>query len=157
MKIKFNFGFWDVVQFVFSLFIAMQVGALVGRIVIDTLLDSGAPPLAILITAILAIFASVVMTDKALFRIDKWFDAWLESKRGRKYRLQFLNLPRAWSIWIMDKSTPNRVLLSDLEHHGVFGLGFYRIEPGDGLFRAYRNKRYTSYRFWRFSVEFGKR
>lgn len=157
MKIKFNFGFWGVVQFVLNCAISIQVGAYAGKLVIDLLRDTGAPPLAVLLTSLLVIFASVVLTAKALFKFDKWFDSWMDSKRGRKYRLQFLNLPRAWSIWIVDKSTPNRVWLSDLEHHGVFGLGFFRIKHGDGIFQAYRNKRYTAYRFWRFSVELGKR
>lgn len=157
MKIKVSFGFWDVVQFILNCAISMQTGALVGKMVVRSLEGSGAPPLVTLLTSLLAILATVIITAKALFSFDAWINSFVESKRGRKYRLQFLNLPRAWSIWIMDKSTPNRVLLSDLEHHGVFGLGFFRIKHGDGLFQTYRNKRYTAYRFWRFSVELGKR
>lgn len=157
MKVKFNFGFWAVVQFVFSLIIAMQVGALVGRIVIDTLRDSGAPPLAILLTSLLAIFASVVLTAKALFRFDSWFDAWLDSKRGRKYRIQILNIPRGFSIWLIDKSAENSIRSSELKYHGVLGFGFFRIKHWNRLLQVYRNQKYTAFRFWRFSVEIGKR
>lgn len=105
MKIKFNFGLWDAVQFVLNCVISMQVGAMVGKVVVKMLQDSGAPPLVILLTALLALLGSVIITAKALFRFDAWLDSFVESKRGRKYRLQILSIPRAWSIWLIDKST----------------------------------------------------
>lgn len=154
---KSNRGFLYWVQFALSIIIAMQVGALAGKLVIDLLRDTGAPPLVVLLTSLLAIFASVVIASKALFRFDRWLDGWLESKRGRKYRIQILNFPRAWSIWLVDKSSANKVPLSQHDYHGVLGFGFFRIKHGDKLFNVYRRKWYTSFRFWRFSVEIGKR
>lgn len=157
MKVKFNFGFWGCVQFLFNCLISMQVGAITGKLVISMLRDTGAPPLVVLLTALLAMFASVVITVKALVQFDKWFDAWLDSKRGRKYRLQILNIPRAWSIWLVDKSTEGGIFNSELDGHGVIGIGFFRIKHGGSLSHIYRHQKYTAFRFWRFSVEFGKR
>lgn len=161
MKIKFNFGLWDCVQFLLNCAIAMQVGAIAGKLVISMLKDTGAPPLVVVLTALLAIFGSVIITGKALFAfdkwIDKWIDNWFDSKKGRKYRIKILNTTRAWSIWLVDKSTEGGIYKSELDGHGVIGIGFFRIKHGESLYQINRQKNFTAYRFWRFSVEFGKR
>lgn len=157
MKIKFNFGFWDCVHFLLNCTIAMQVGLISGSVVISMLRDTGAPPLVVVLTALLAIVGSLIITGKALSALDKWIDKWLDSKKGSKYRLQILNIPRAWSIWIIDKSTKGGIFNSELDGHGVIGIGFFRIKHGDSLSQIYRHQHYTAYRFWRFSVEIGKR
>lgn len=157
MKIKFNFGFWDCVRFLLSCAIAMQVGCISGAVVISMLRDTGAPPLVVVLTALLAVVGAVIITCKALFAFDKWIDKWIDSKKGRKYRLQILSIPRAWSIWLIDKSTEGGIFNSELDGHGVIGIGFFRIKHGDSLSQIYRHQHYTAYRFWRFSVELGKR
>lgn len=157
MKIKFNFGLWDCVQFLLNCAIAMQVGAIAGKLVISMLKDTGAPPLVVVLTALLAIFGSVIITGNALFAFDKWIDKWFHSKKGRKYRIKILNTTRAWSIWLVDKSTEGGIYKSELDGHGVIGIGFFRIKHGESLYQINRQKNFTAYRFWRFSVEFGKR
>lgn len=155
MKRSRGFFYWF--NFAINIIIAMQVGVHAGLLVIDLLKDAGAPPLVVCLTATLAVFASVVIASKALFRFDTWLDGWLASKRGRKYRIQILNIPRAWSIWLTDMNSPNRVALSEVKGHGIIGFGFFRIKHGDSLFQAYRSKHFKAYRFWRFSIEMGKR
>lgn len=155
MKRSRGFFYW--INFALLIIIAMQVGAWAGSLVIDLLRDTGAPPLFVSLVAMLAIFASVVITAKSLFRFDTWFDAWLESKRGRKYRIQILNIPRAWSIWLVDKSSESHNPTGCLNHHGVFGFGFFKIKHYDGIIHIARCSWFNAYRFWRFSVEFGKR
>jgi hypothetical protein len=157
MKIKVNFGFWDVVQFLLNCAISMQTGALVGKMVVRSLEGSGAPPMVTLLTSLLAILATVIITAKALFSFDAWINSFVESKRGRKYRIQILNIPQAWSIWLVDKSTTNKSAFSEAEGYGVFGIGFFKHKYGDKLFNVCRRTHFTAYRFWRFSVEIGKR
>lgn len=155
MKRSRGFFYWF--NFAINIIIAMQVGVHAGLLVIDFLKDTGAPPLVVCLTATLAVFASVVIASKALFRLDAWFDGWLESKRGRKYRIQILNIPRAWSIWLVDKNSEKSHWSSELGCHGVFGVGFFKIKHYDGLIHIVRFSWLNAYRFWRFSVEFGKR
>lgn len=155
MKVKFNFGFWDFVNFLISCIIAMQVGVISGRSVIYMLEGSGAPALAILLTALFAIFASVVLTCKSLFMFDKWLDKWLDKfLDGKKWRFKYLNVGHGRSIWLVDLNSFHGS--SILGYRGI-GIGFYT--DGDVCERlTYHHKRrtYVTNRFWRFGLEWTK-
>lgn len=151
---------WSVLRVIPMFFAAAWAAAIAGAYVLESLKPLATSPVsAVLVLGcmLLSLVTTVVIVFMALYRLDGLATRIADSLEGKKYSIQILNIPRACSIWLIDKSTEGGIYNCELDGHGVIGIGFFRIKPGESLSQIYRHQHYTAYRFWRFSVELGKR